>query len=70
MLYTLMIHPKQILSAEELVEKVWGYHGEGNRELVRGLIQRLRLKIEPDIHNPSYIHTEPGVGYYFSLALT
>lgn len=65
MLYTLMIHPEQILSAEELVEKVWGYHGEGNRELVRGLIQRLRLKIETDAHNPTHIHTEAGVGYYF-----
>ena len=65
MLYTLMIHPELILSAEELVEKVWNYHGEGNRELVRGLIQRLRLKIEPDPRNPTYIHTQAGVGYYF-----
>jgi DNA-binding response OmpR family regulator len=67
MLYTLMTQPGRILTAEELVEKVWGYHGEGNRELVRGLIQRVRIKIEPDTHNPTYIHTEPGVGYYFRI---
>jgi DNA-binding response OmpR family regulator len=65
MLYTLMTHLGRILTAEELVEKVWGYYGPGNRELVRGLIQRVRLKIEPDPHNPIYIHTEAGVGYYF-----
>jgi len=69
MLYTLMTHPGRILTAEELVEKVWGYHGEGNRELVRGLIQRVRLKIEPDTHNPTYIHTEAGAGYYFRTNL-
>jgi DNA-binding response OmpR family regulator len=65
MLYTLMTQPGRILTAEELVEKVWGYQGQGNRELVRGLVQRVRLKIEPDPHTPSYIHTEPGVGYFF-----
>ena len=65
MLYTLMTQPGRILTAEELVEKVWGYQGQGNRELVRGLVQRVRQKIEPDPHTPSYIHTEPGVGYFF-----
>lgn len=65
LLYTLMTHPGRILSAEELVEKVWGYPGESNRELVRGLVQRLRVKIEPDPHDPTYILTEAGTGYYF-----
>jgi two-component system KDP operon response regulator KdpE len=65
MLYTLMTHPGRILSAEELVEKIWGYPGESNRELVRGLVQRLRAKIEPDPHDPNYILTEAGTGYYF-----
>ena len=65
LLYTLMTHPGRILAAEELVEKVWGYPGESNRELVRGLVQRLRAKIEPDSHDPTYIQTEAGAGYYF-----
>lgn len=66
LLYTLMTHPGQILPTENIVEHVWGYSGEGNRELVRGLVQRLRSKVEPDPRRPHYICTEPGVGYYFN----
>jgi len=66
LLYTLMTHIGQIIPAEQIVEHVWGYSGEGNRELVRGLVQRLRTKVEPDPHHPIYILTEPGIGYTFS----
>jgi DNA-binding response OmpR family regulator len=66
LLYTLMTHAGQIIPAETIVEHVWGYSGEGNRELVRGLVQRLRSKIEPTPHKPQYIITEPGIGYYFN----
>jgi DNA-binding response OmpR family regulator len=66
LLYTLMTHRGQILPAEAIVERVWGYSGEGSRELVRGLISRLRAKVEPDPRQPRYILTVPGVGYSFS----
>jgi two-component system KDP operon response regulator KdpE len=66
LLYTFITHPGQIIPAENLVEYVWGYTGDGNRELVRGLVQRLRAKIEPDQGNPVYILTEPGIGYMFT----
>lgn len=66
LLYTLMTHVGQIIPNERLVEHVWGYSGEGNRELVRGLIQRLRTKIEADPRKPKYILTEVGIGYFFS----
>jgi DNA-binding response OmpR family regulator len=65
LLYTLMTHRDQVLPAETIVERVWGYSGEGSRELVRGLISRLRAKIEPDPRQPRYILTVPGVGYTF-----
>ncbi len=65
LLYTLMIHRGQILPAEVIVERVWGYSGGGGKELVRGLVSRLRAKIEPDPRNPEYIRTLPGVGYSF-----
>jgi DNA-binding response OmpR family regulator len=65
LLYTLMIHVGQIIPTEQIVEQVWGYTGEGNRDLVRGLVQRLRSKVEVDPRNPVYILTEPGIGYYF-----
>ena len=66
LLYSLMIHAGQIIPTESLIEQVWGYSGVGNRELARGLIQRLRSKIEPDRQTPKYILTEKGIGYYFN----
>ena len=65
LLYTLMIHRDQVLPTGTIVERVWGYSGEGDRELVRGLISRLRAKIESDPRQPRYIVTSPGIGYVF-----
>lgn len=66
LLYTLMTHVGQIIPTEQIVEHVWGYSGEGNRELVRGLVQRLRTKVEANPRQPQYIITELGIGYYFN----
>lgn len=66
LLYVFMTNPGQIFPTEELVERVWGYEGEGSRDLVRGLIRRLRRKIEPFPNKPRFIHNLSGVGYHFS----
>ena len=55
-----------IFPMEEIVERVWGYEGDGNRDLVRGLIRRVRRKIEMETSRPRYIHNLPGVGYQFT----
>ena len=65
LLYTLMTHRGQVLPAEVIVERVWGYSGRGDKELVRGLVSRLRSKVEPEPRSPRYIRTVPGVGYCF-----
>jgi len=65
LLYTLMTRIGQIIPTEDIVEQVWGFNESGGRNLVRGVVQRLRAKLEPDPHNPRYILTESGVGYYF-----
>lgn len=65
LLYALMTHHGQILSPEAIVETVWGYNDSGNRDLVRGLVKRLRSKIEDNSKNPVHIKTMPGVGYFF-----
>jgi DNA-binding response OmpR family regulator len=65
LLYTLMIHRGQVLTPETIVERVWGYGGRGDKELVRGLVRRLRAKVEPEPGTPHYILTSPGVGYSF-----
>ncbi|MGB1253369.1 MAG: response regulator transcription factor [Candidatus Promineifilaceae bacterium] len=66
LLYILMTHREQVIPTDELVERVWGYEGEGNRDLVRGLVRRLRKKIENPGSKPFFIRNLPGVGYIFS----
>jgi DNA-binding response OmpR family regulator len=67
LLYLLMTHRGQVLPTDLIVERVWGYSGEGDRDLVRGLISRLRRKIETDPDRPVYIQTVPGIGYLFAV---
>lgn len=67
LLYLLMTHRGQVLPTDVIVERVWGYSGEGDRDLVRGLISRVRKKIEVDPDRPVYIQTVPGIGYLFAL---
>jgi len=63
LLFTLMSNAGQAISSERLVENVWGYSGSGDRDMVRGLVKRLRDKVEPDPKKPCYIVTVAGVGY-------
>lgn len=65
LLYTLMTNRGQVVPLDVLVERVWGYTGGGNRDLVRGLVSRLRRKVEPDHEHPRFLETIPGVGYRF-----
>jgi DNA-binding response OmpR family regulator len=66
LLYTLMIHRGQVLSTESIVEHVWGYTGQGDKDLVRGLVRRLRTKVELEPSDPQFVLTVPGLGYAFS----
>ena len=66
LLYTLMTHRGQVIPTDTIVERVWGYTDQGDRDLVRGLVSRLRIKVEIDPRNPQYILTIPGVGYTFA----
>jgi DNA-binding response OmpR family regulator len=67
LLYVLMTNRGQVVPTEIIVERVWGYGGSGDRELVRGLISRLRRKLESNPEQPRFIQTITGVGYLFSL---
>jgi two-component system response regulator MtrA len=69
LLYCLMSNQGRVVPTETIVQKVWGYSAEGDYRLVKGLVRRLRRKIEPDGKEPHYIKTVPGVGYIFSSAL-
>ncbi|HVO42064.1 MAG TPA: response regulator transcription factor [Aggregatilineales bacterium] len=66
LLYCLMVNRGHVLTTETIIEKVWGYTGEGDRNLLKSLISRLRSKIEPSPREPRLITTVPGVGYTFN----
>lgn len=65
LLYLLMTNRGQVIPADTIVERVWGYSGGGSRDLVRGLVRRLRRKIERDPTKPMCVENIPGVGYRF-----
>jgi two-component system response regulator MtrA len=66
LLYCLMGNQGRVVPTETIVERVWGYSGDADYRLVKGLVRRLRRKIEPNTRQPLYIRTIPGVGYVFS----
>jgi DNA-binding response OmpR family regulator len=65
LLHLLMTHPGWVMATEDIVLKIWGYHGNGDSNLLKNVVYRLRRKIDPDQGNPRYIHTEAGLGYKF-----
>jgi DNA-binding response OmpR family regulator len=67
LLQVLIANVDQPHRRESLIENVWGYTGEGDYALLKNLVRRLRLKIEPDPSKPRYIRTIPGVGYMLEI---
>ena len=58
-----MQNPGRALSREDILETVWGREYEGEVKIVDVNIRRLRIKIEDDATNPTYITTVWGLGY-------
>ena len=58
-----MENPGKALSREEILDRVWGRDYFGELKIVDVNIRRLRLKIEDDPTNPTYINTVWGYGY-------
>ncbi len=61
-LRTLITYAGKVLTNRQLLRQVWG-EGYDDLHILRVNISNLRHKLEPDPSRPSYIHTEPGVGY-------
>ena len=58
-----MENPGKALSREEILDLVWGRDYFGELKIVDVNIRRLRLKIEDNPTNPTYITTVWGYGY-------
>ena len=62
----LLSHPRQVLTREQILERVWGYDFLGDSNIIEVYIRYLRLKIE-GTGEKRLIHTIRSVGYVLSL---
>ncbi|NJL02595.1 MAG: response regulator transcription factor [Spirulinaceae cyanobacterium RM2_2_10] len=58
----LMLHPREVVTREQILENVWGYDFMGESNVIEVYIRYLRLKIE-DASQKRLIQTVRGVGY-------
>jgi two-component system KDP operon response regulator KdpE len=57
--------PGRLVTQTELLTAVWGPQYGTETNYLRVHVTHLRKKIEPDPSRPTYVITEPGVGYRF-----
>jgi DNA-binding response OmpR family regulator len=58
----LLRHPRQVITRDQILEKVWGYDFMGESNIIEVYIRALRIKLEAS--NPKrLLHTVRGVGY-------
>lgn len=63
LLQYLMANANRVVSIDQATVHVWGYHGLGDRQLLKQLVHRLRQKIELIPAEPRYLITVANVGY-------
>ncbi len=63
MLAELAANAGRTLTYERLLQRVWGPENNGDVRPMRTVVNTLRRKLGDDADNPTYIFTEPRVGY-------
>ena len=63
LLYRLSAAAGRVLTHDQLLQAVWGPGRAGEPWLVRNVVKRLRRKLRDAADNPTYVFTEPRVGY-------
>ena len=66
LLKVLVTNAGKVITHHQLLRQVWG-EGYDDMHILRVNISNLRGKLEPDPSRPTYIHTEPGVGYRLKI---
>lgn len=67
MLLKLLIQKQgEVVSREEILEKVWGYDVFPSTRTIDNYILAFRRYFEPDSRQPLYFHSVRGVGYRFT----
>lgn len=70
LLRLLVTHAGKVLTHSQILKRIWGVAYVEQPHVLRVNISNLRRKIEPDPSRPSYIVTEPGVGYRMKESAT
>ena len=60
----------RILTYEHIMRNVWGGVGDGDVRPMRTVVSRIRRKLGDDPDHPTYIFTEPRVGYRMARGRT
>ena len=63
LLVELSVHAGLVLTHDHLLQRVWGLGSSGDSRPVRTAVKNLRRKLGDDAGSPTYIFTEPRVGY-------
>ncbi len=63
MLAELAAHAGRVLTYEHLLERVWRDRGDGSVRPMRTMVSKLRRKLGDAASSPTYIFTEPRVGF-------
>ena len=63
LLFELSVNAGRVLTYDRLLRRVWGLRSSGDSRRVRTAAKQLRRKLGDDANNPTYILTEPRVGY-------
>lgn len=63
LLLLFMRHPRQVLTRDVILEKVWGYDFVGDGNIIEVYVRYLRQKLG----EPNLIQTVRGVGYIFKV---
>ncbi|WP_262266128.1 response regulator [Microvirga yunnanensis] len=59
-------HAGKVVTHRQILTAVWGPAHEHDTQYLRVYVGQLRQKIEPNPSDPSFILTEPGIGYRLS----
>lgn len=58
----------EIVTREEILDRVWGYEVFPSTRTVDNFIVRIRKRFERNAEEPEHVHTVRGVGYRFTAA--
>lgn len=62
-----IVNRGKMITHKQLLKDVWGPAHSDDMQYLRVYVSQLRDKIEPDSKSPTYVVTEPGIGYRMEI---